>query len=83
VQSGRDTARAEVASPALITICAQVRQASLLENDDVESPVETLGFLKKMDGEEGTGWSTADDCNAIVIPEAYRLKRGARHNPRL
>ena len=32
--------------------------------------IQTLGFAKKMDGEERTGGSTTHDGNAVVIPEA-------------
>jgi hypothetical protein len=33
--------------------------------------MEVLGFPKKMDGEERTGRSTADDGNAVVVAEAH------------
>jgi hypothetical protein len=83
VQPRRDTAGAEVASPALKAVGAEVRHTALLDDHHVEGSMQTLSFLKKMDGEERTGRPTADDGNAIVVPEAYWLRKGARHGPSL
>jgi hypothetical protein len=71
IQPRRDTPRAKVASPALKALSAQVRQTTLLDDDYVEGSMETLGFPEKMDGEEGTGRSTADDGNAVIVPQAH------------
>ena len=79
VQSGRDAARAEAASPALKAGGAQVDRTTLLNDDDLDAPIETPGFPKKMDGKERTGRSTADDGNAVVVLEAPPLRRCAAH----
>jgi hypothetical protein len=70
IQPRGDAARAEVASPALKAIGAQIRQATLLDDDHVEVSIQTLGFPKKMDGEERTGGSTTHDGNAVIVAEA-------------
>jgi hypothetical protein len=70
IQPRGDAARAEVASPALKAIGAQVRQTTLLDDHHVEASIETLGLAKKMDGEERTGGSTTHDGNAVVVAEA-------------
>jgi hypothetical protein len=33
--------------------------------------METFGFPKKMDGEEGTSRPSADDGNAVVVVEGH------------
>ncbi len=50
-------------------IGAQVGRTTLLDDDHLDVSIETLGFAKKMDGEERTGRSTADDGNAIAVLE--------------
>jgi hypothetical protein len=70
MQPRRDTARAEVASPALKAIGAEVRHTALLDNDHIEGSIKSLGLPKEMDGEERTGRPTADDGNTIVVAEA-------------
>jgi hypothetical protein len=70
IQPRGDAARAEVASPALKVVGAQVRGTTPLDDNHVEVSIQTLGFAKKMDGEERTGGSTTHDGNAVVIPEA-------------
>jgi hypothetical protein len=52
VQPRRDTARTEVASPALKAIGAEVRHSALLHNDHVQRPTQALALLKKMNCEE-------------------------------
>jgi len=79
VQSGRDAARAEAASPALQG--AHVDGTTLFNDDDVDRAVETPGFPKKMNGKERTGRPTADDGDAVVVPEAPALRSCAAHGP--
>jgi hypothetical protein len=46
---------------------AKLDRTTFLDDDDIEVPIETLGFPKKIDGEEGSGRSTADDGNRVVV----------------
>jgi hypothetical protein len=52
MQPRRYTACAEVASPALKAIGAQISETTLLDDHHVEGSMQAFGFLKKMDGEE-------------------------------
>jgi hypothetical protein len=70
IQPRGDTAGAEVASPALKAVGAQVRKTTLLDDDHVEVSTQALGLAKKMDGEERTGGSTTYDGNAVAVVEA-------------
>jgi hypothetical protein len=74
MQPRRDTARAEIAAPALKAICTQVNKTALFDDDYIEVSMQTLGFLKKMDRKERTGGSTTDYDDAVVVLEAYWLR---------
>jgi hypothetical protein len=70
IQPRGDEARAKVAPLTLKVIGTQVSQATLLNDDNIDVPIEMFGFTKQMDGEERTGRPTADDGNAIAVLEA-------------
>lgn len=81
VQSGRNAARAEAASPALKGGRAHADRTALLNDDDVDTPIEVPGFPKKLDRKERTGRSTANDGNAVVVLDlqASALRRCEAH----
>jgi hypothetical protein len=54
----------------LKVVGAQLRRTTLLDDDNFDVSTEALGLPKKMDGEERTGRSTADDGYAIFVLEA-------------
>jgi len=54
----------------LKVIGALVGRATLLNDDDIDVPIEMFGFTKQMDGEERTRRPTDDDGNAIAVLEA-------------
>jgi len=49
---------------------AQLHRTTFLDDDDIDAPIEMPGFPKKMNGEEGTGRSTTDDGNGVVVMQA-------------
>jgi len=67
--SWRDKAGAEVASPALKILGTRVGGTSFFDDDDFDVSTKALGCAKKMDGEERTSRSTANDGNAIAALE--------------
>jgi hypothetical protein len=81
VQSGGDAAGTEAASPAFKGWSAHADRTTFLNDEDVDTPIQTPGFPKKLDGKERTGRSTANDGNAVVVLdlEARALRRYEAH----
>jgi len=55
----------------VIIIGAEARRPTLLDDEDVDVSIETPAFLKKIVREEGTGGPSANNRNAVAVPEVY------------
>ena len=64
-------------------IGTQLDWTTLLDDDDINAPIEIPGFPEKMDGEERTTRSTADYGNAVAVLEATSSGRCEAHGPSL
>ena len=58
-------------------IGTQLDWTTLLDDHDVNAPIEMPGFPKKMDGEERTTRPTTDYGNAVAVLEAPKVGRCA------